>query len=171
VAGHFFRILQDTLFEDVLLHLARFTDPRKSARKHNLSLQCLPELVPDGLRAEVGVLVAEALSATASARDWRNRCLAHRDLGVALATAADPLPGVSRADVEVALAAFRKTLHRIERHYWGSETYYQMLLAKAGDADHLVYTLQRGIVAEEHRMARFRSGRTLPEDLQPVKEV
>ena len=35
-AGLFFRILQDTLWEDALLHLCRLTDPAKMHGKENL---------------------------------------------------------------------------------------------------------------------------------------
>ena len=39
-APYFFRIVQDSLWEDVLLHIARLTDPPKSAGKSNLTVQC-----------------------------------------------------------------------------------------------------------------------------------
>ena len=103
-AGHFFRILQDALFEDIILHLARLTDPAQSGHKHksqdNLSLWRLQMLVPETLSVEVADLVQEALAACSAPRVWRNKRLAHRDLTVALATADDPLSGISRGDVE-----------------------------------------------------------------------
>src|SRR5262245_20632655 len=40
-APRFARLIQDTLWEDVVLHIARLTDPPKSTGKHNLSLQSL----------------------------------------------------------------------------------------------------------------------------------
>jgi hypothetical protein len=170
VAGHFFRVLQDTLFEDVLLHLARLTDPTATGQKQNLTLRRLPALAPPALEPELSRLLGDVVSACVVARDRRNRRLAHRDLGVALATAGDPLPGISRADVEAALAAVRALLHCLERHYWGTETYYQMLLTH-GEADELVFWLHEGVRAEESRRERFRTGRPLPEDLEPRKEV
>jgi len=44
-AGLFFRIVQDTLWEDTLLHLARLTDRPTSMGKNNLSVQRLPSLI------------------------------------------------------------------------------------------------------------------------------
>ena len=41
----FFRIVQDTLFEDILVHIARLTDPPKSVGKPNLTIKRLPALV------------------------------------------------------------------------------------------------------------------------------
>lgn len=153
VAGHFFGIVQDVLFEDVLLHLARLTDPLQSIGKDNLSLQRLPEAVPNpAVAADVKALVDAALAACESARAWRNRRLAHRDLALALATSSDPLPGISRAHVESALAAIRAVLNRLEAHYWDSETAYEHFITEGGEADSLVYCLYAGTKAEDSRL-------------------
>jgi hypothetical protein len=174
-AGHFFRILQDALFEDIILHLARLTDPAQSGHKHkaqdNLSLRRLQLLVPDTLSVEVADLAQEALAACSAPRAWRNKRLAHRDLTVALATADDPLPGISRADVEKALAAFRKLLHRLEQHYWGSEVGYEHSLGGVGEADQLVYYLHKGLKAEQARHDRLISGKGLPEDIALSEDI
>lgn len=173
VAGHFFGVIQDTLFEDVLLHLSRLTDPpRSTKKKENLTLQRLPDLVPDkALAAEVKGLVEAAVTACDSARDWRNRRLAHRDLGLALATGSDPLPGISRAQVEIALEAVRAVLNRLASHYWRSETAYEHFISGGRGADALVWYLRKGLRAEERRMQRFRGGKPLPEDLEPEDEI
>lgn len=42
-AGQFFRVVQDTLRGDTLLHIARLTDSAKSAGKSNLSIRRLPD--------------------------------------------------------------------------------------------------------------------------------
>ena len=41
-APRFFRIVQDSLWEVTLLHIARLTDPPKSAGKDNLSIKRIP---------------------------------------------------------------------------------------------------------------------------------
>ena len=49
-AGHFFRMVQDGLWEGIVLHVARLTDPSHSqGRKdrQNLTLHNLPDLIPD----------------------------------------------------------------------------------------------------------------------------
>lgn len=175
-AGYLFRIIQDTVFEDVVLGLARLTDPIQTGRgqkqQGNLTLQRLPSLVADAqLRPELTVLVEAALDACTTPRTWRNKRLAHRDLAVALATVDDPLEGISRADIEVALAAFRALLNRLERHYWDSETYYDMVITNLGDADSLVYYLGKGLKAERAWRERLQAGTPLPEDLAPEEEV
>src|SRR5207249_7581748 len=79
-APRFARLIQDTLWEDVVLHIARLTDPPKSMGKHNLSVQSLSEHVSDpATRHKVEQLVAQAIARSEFCRDWRNRRLAHRD--------------------------------------------------------------------------------------------
>lgn len=167
VASHFFRLLQDALLEDTLLHLARLTDPPTSVGRANLTLRRLPALISDGqLAAQVESLVGVAQAACEPARLWRNRRLAHRDLALAVATATDPLPGISRADVQRALDAISAVLNRLERHYWNSHTCYELFITPANDADSLVYYLGKGLRAEQQRLERLREGKPLPEDLE-----
>lgn len=172
-AGYFFHIIQSTLFEDVVLGLARLTGHIRTGKKqNNLTLQSLPSLVSDcNLRDELTELADAALNTCTSMKKWRDKRLAHRDLAVALATAGDPLAGISRADVEGALAAFRTLLNKLERHYWDSEVYYQRSLTNLGDADSLVYYLSKGLQAERAWRERLEAGTPLPEDLAPQEEV
>ena len=170
-AGHFFRILQDTLFEEVILHIARLTGPQKSVGKENLTLQQLPSLAPPELQIEMKALLEKVLTVCKVTSDWRNKRLAHLDLKVALATSADPIPGISRANIEVALDTIRRLLHRLELHYWNSETYYQMLLTQHGEADDFVFYLQEGLNAVRAKQERLRTGQALPEDIAPPEEV
>ncbi len=73
----FFRIVQDALWYDILMHIARLTDPPKSRGKPNLTIRRLPELVGN---QELDSLVEEAKEAAEFCRDWRHRRIAHRDL-------------------------------------------------------------------------------------------
>jgi hypothetical protein len=164
-AGYFFGVLQHTMLDDVQLHLARLTDPARTMGHDNLSLRQLPELVTDPtLKSELMTLVDRAGNATTVARDWRNRRIAHSDLGLALATSADPLDGVSRADVETALDAVRKTVNRIEHHYFGGEVMYQHPDDHGGNANRLVRWLARGWRAHQRKHQRLADGKPYPED-------
>jgi hypothetical protein len=83
-AGAFFRIVQDSLWEDILLHISRLTDPPRSSGKDNLTLQRLARLVEDQLQPPLRTLLTTCSAACAFARDWRMRRIAHRDLALAL---------------------------------------------------------------------------------------
>jgi hypothetical protein len=64
VASPFFWQLQDMMWRDALLHLARVTDPPQSSGKDKPDVRGLPPLVPDeALRGEQQTLVSLALSA------------------------------------------------------------------------------------------------------------
>ena len=82
LAPFFWWNIQTVMWEDVLLHISRLTD----APKKRLTVKQLPNLCRDdeSVREELEKRIADAVSATRFARDWRNRRIAHRDLETAL---------------------------------------------------------------------------------------
>src|SRR5262249_36780520 len=103
-APAFFQELQRMMWEDVLLHLFRLTDPPQSVGHDNLTLQRLPKLISDqNLLSQVKPLVDRAVQRTKFARDWRNRRLAHKELPPPAGQPAQALAPASRQDVEGAL--------------------------------------------------------------------
>jgi len=170
-APFFFRLVQDVLWKDVLLHIARLTDPPKHQKFENLTLRRLPDGVSDGgLADELRSLVRTALERCEFARQWRNKRLAHRDLALAIDAKAAPLPAVSRQQVEEALASVRTIMNRLHDFYLQGAVAYERFLAH-DDADALVCHLAVGARFEERQRERCREGRPLPEDLEPAPEV
>lgn len=166
-AGFFFGVVQRVMWDDALLHVARLMDPPRSMGKDNLTLLRLPEVVENAaLSARVAPLVEAAVSACGFARDLRNRRLAHQDLQLALDSGAEPLPGVSRAQMEEALAAMRAVLNEIEGHYWNSSTAFEHVLAPRSDAESLTHYLSEALKAERKQLERWSRGEVLPEDLE-----
>lgn len=163
-APAFFRIVQDTLWEDVLLHIARLTDSPQSVGKPNLSVRRLPSAIVDpATRSEVEDLIAKALSASEFCRDWRNRHIAHRDLGLALGHGVDPLKPASREKVRQALSALVAVLNSVALHYRNSTTYFDVGVLTGG-AVTLLYVLDDGLKADVHRNDRLTNGTYSPED-------
>ncbi len=163
-AGEFFRIVQDGLWEDALLHIARLTDSPQSMGKDNLSIRALPPLIRDPeIRRTVQELVETSLKKTEFARDWRNRHIAHKDLKLALAEGAEPLKPASRAAVGEALAAIADVLNAISKSYLDSTTLFEGLGAGHG-AEALIYVLDDGLKAEEERRDRLKKGEVRPDD-------
>lgn len=166
-AGLFFRIVQDTLWEDTLLHLCRLTDPPQSVGRSNLTLRALPPLVNNSaLRAEVSALVDQAVHATAFARDWRNRRLSHHDLALAIDSCAQPLAPASRTHVSDALAAVHAVLNRISERLLQAALANHVITPTTGGVS-LMLLLRDGIEARDARRERLRRGEPLPEDLGP----
>lgn len=173
-AGLFFRIVQDALWEDALLHLTRLTDPPCSARnknKKNLTLRRLPSLVDDdSLRRQLNALLTQAQIKTAFARDWRDRHIAHRDLANALGEGAKPLTGASQNHVDEALRALASVINCVHTFYLKSELIFDVITPMTGSVA-LLYVLRDGLTAKERRLERLRAGQLGPDDLGPARAV
>lgn len=140
-AGYFFSVIEEVQWQDIVLHLARLTDPPQTFGKHNLSLRALPALITDSsFKVAVGTLLATVETQTAFAREWRNRQLAHTDRALALQQSARALPTVNRGQISAALAAMRDLLNALELKYCDGTMVYEM---PAGwDAEALVRCLE-----------------------------
>jgi hypothetical protein len=166
-AGFFFQVVQDVMWSDTMLHIARLTDAPRSAGKDNLTLSRLAGAIEDAaLATRVAALVESAKTETAFVRDWRNRHLAHRDLQLALDSGAQPLPAVSHDQMERALAALRSVMNEIQLQYWDSTTAYEFFVARS-DAESLTYYLSEAVKAEREQRARWSRGEARPEDFSP----
>jgi HEPN superfamily AbiU2-like protein len=163
-AGHFFRLVQDMGWEDTLLHLARLTDSPKSSGRENLTIRRLPALVPDQeTRLAVTELVALAIAKTKFCRDWRNRHIAHRDLGLALAEGAAPLEPASRALVNDALGSISDVMNALSVRYLDSTTLFEGIASLSG-AVSLLYVIDDGLRMQQERRERLQAGEYRPED-------
>lgn len=165
-APFFFRVVQDVLWRDVLLHIARMTDPPRQGRFENLTLRRLPEMVADTkLAQELPALIEIALARSKFARGWRNRSLAHQDLSLAIDSKTEPLPRASRQHVEEALESFRKVLNTLHACYLPGEVAYEHVLTH-DDASDLVHNLAVAVWFEQRQIEMLRQGKPLPEDFE-----
>ncbi len=170
-APAFTRIVQDALWEGVILHIARLTDPPKSMGKTNLSVCALEDAISDPeLKAKVSSSVKDALLASEFCRDWRNRHLAHRDLDLALKRGAKPLETASRLKVKEALDGLSNVLNALSQHYFDSSTMFDLDLrigGGSGGAMSLLHIIDVGVQAEKSQKERRRSGHFDPNDYRP----
>lgn len=165
-APAFFRVVQDTLWEDVLMHICRLTDPPKSAGRPNLTCQRLgPLLTDERVQDSLAAAISAALLASEFCRDWRNRRIAHHDLDLAFGTGADPLLPASREGVKAALSAIAKVLDTVSSHFANGTTFFGAG-ANSGDAHSLLYVLDDGLACERERRARLRAGTATNEDFR-----
>jgi len=151
-APAFFASLQTTLWDDVLLHLCRLTDPEMSVGKKNLTLQCLPSLISDtDLIKLVDEALKQAKDKTSFARQWRNRRLAHRAFPEGITKDAESVNPGSRQDVEEALATIRNVMNCIERHYMGTTVLYEHSEEALGNTEALLACLKKGVEEKRRR--------------------
>jgi HEPN superfamily AbiU2-like protein len=160
-AGSFFHVIKKVLWDDVVLHIARLTDPAESPGKNkkNLSLSGLKPFLrePPALVLEIENLLTRAQADASFTRDWRNRHLAHRDLDLVIGKGVTPLDGISRENMERALTAIRAVLNKIEWHYWQGKTEFKQVIVR-DDAESLIHYLEHAIEAEkQQQQGRFPS--------------
>ena len=149
-APAFFHQHQRMIWENVLLHLCRITDPIQSMGHGHLTIMRIPDAIPDpALRAVVKSLVDDAKQKTQFARDWRNRCLAHQELRLSQSQVVAPLPPASRKNVEDALGAIRRAMNHIERHYLNESVLYEHSIEALGGVETLIARLTKGIGSEK----------------------
>jgi hypothetical protein len=165
-APSFCRLIQDSLWDGVLLHIARLTDPATSFGKPNLSLLALINLIDrPATKAKVKTLVQASLVSAAFARDWRNRNIAHKDLQLALANPSQPLAQASRALVAKALEDLAAVLNCIALDYLNSTSFFEGG-PEAGGALELLYVLDDGLAIRRGKRARLEAGEYNAADFQ-----
>jgi hypothetical protein len=166
-APAFFRIVQDSLWEDTIIHIARLTDPPKSVGKENLTVQALPPLIADPqVTKNVANLVQTAIRASDYCRDWRHRHIAHRDLKLSVEKGAAPLKPASRDKMKRAIQAIADVLNAVSLHYSESTTVFD-IGGLPGGASTLLYVLNDGIKAQKERRERLKRGEIREDDFGP----
>jgi AbiU2 len=164
-APAFCRLAQDSIWENVLLHIARLTDPPATAKKQNLTIQRLPPLIDrTNSRSLVDSKVRDALTTCSFARDWRNRHIAHSDLDLKVSATARPLEFASRQSVKLALTTLSDVLNCVATEYQDSTSRFEAL---DGDALTLLYVIDDGLRAHEQRRQRLKDGIHDPDAFKP----
>jgi len=160
----FFRLVQNSLWEGTLLHLARLTDPPETGKKSNLTIKRLPELIDDPDAAKrVLSLINKADEATGFCRDWRNRHIAHRDLDLALENGITPLKSASRLSVKEALKAVAEVLRAVSLHTMDTDILFNTPASPYG-AGKLIYVIHDGLEVTKKRPEKFERGEYNPTD-------
>ena len=132
-AGLFFKIVQDELWDSVLLGVSRMTDPPATGKNKNLTVQSLPPLITDSaLRVEAQDLCTKAVAAAEFAREHRNKRIAHQDHNYLSNRNSNPLSGISRAAVENMLAVLRDVLNLLDNHFRDNTVLYEDFVDDSG---------------------------------------
>jgi hypothetical protein len=142
-AALFFQIIQDELWDSVLLRIAALTDAPEMRGRKNLSIRALPALMPNvELTDEIQKLCDEALKETEFAREHRNKRIAHNDHDYHVNRAAVSLNGISRAKVELMLDTIRKVMAVVNSKLRDVDCRYDIFIDYSG-ARALVHKLRK----------------------------
>ncbi|MDR6236777.1 hypothetical protein [Pseudomonas oryzihabitans] len=133
-AGLFFKIVQDELWDSVLLGISRMTDPAATKHNKNLTINSLPPLIKNNpkLRMEVEELCQQAVFASSFAREHRNKRIAHQDHAAYANRKTSELSGISRKLIEGMLKALRETLNRIDNELRDTTVFYEDFIDESG---------------------------------------
>lgn len=115
-------------------------------------------------KERISAAVETAKCATEFCRDLPNCRIAHRDLKLAIAEGAKPLPAVSRAMVKQALESIAAVLNVVTEHYTDSTTRFDMPGADGGAS--LIYVIDDGLKAATQREERIRQDKWNKEDIE-----
>ncbi len=143
-----FRWLETIMRNDVVLAITRLTDPPRTGKHANASLERLVELIEPHVVDSVALAgwksdLAVLKTAVEPLRDLRNRFLAHDNMATALDYHPLPPPGFSRADVEALLERIRGLFESIEEKFCGSHTPHESVDAQGGEQ--LIASLERAV--------------------------
>lgn len=142
-AGGLFGVVQEVLYDDLVLAVFRLHDPAKSGKFENLSLPSLVGAVR-GVNSQLAASLARGSGDLVALLDpyaeWRNKRIAHNDLETAKAQyfGSSPLEGPSREVIARALAIACGVLNEVAAAYGEGETRYGEVILAAGDGDALV---------------------------------
>ncbi len=159
-ASLFFRIVQQTFFEDTLLGISRLTDPAETFGKKNRCLALLIIRFEDLGLSDLCITLKDNLeninTLCVPFREWRNKKISHSDLNTALKVSSDPLPGISRKDVENTLLEIRNFMNNVNSYFDESHTLYEHFITFSG-GDILLGKLKLAEEYEKLKMDKFRS--------------
>jgi len=133
-AGLFFKIVQDELWDSVLLGISRMTDPATTKHNKNLTINALPLLIKNNfpLRLEVEELCQHAVHVSSFAREHRNKRIAHQDHAYYANRKTSELSGISQKLIEDMLKALRDTLNRIDGELRDTTVLYEEFVDESG---------------------------------------
>ena len=158
-------MVQDIMWDAILVHIARLTDSPITFGRKNLTIKNIADFIEDvNLKTRVEQLVQTMLKATEFCRDWRHRLIAHRDLDLALNDPSAVVPTANKQQVDEALKAIAKVLNAVEEHYADAHTIFDFGGPHNGSVT-LLYLIQRGLKANQEREERLLKGEHLEADL------
>jgi hypothetical protein len=167
VAPFFFFTVQNILWENLLLGVARITDPPETFKKKNTTLQTIGQHLADsGFKVEFEKDLNDILMECQFCRDWRNRWIAHMDyeLGVNRENA-KPLEQASRLKLRLTIEKIHSLYNKISLKYLDSTTAWQMLSSDRG-AISLLYRMEDGLRFDEEVHKKKLSGGWEPDNFQ-----
>lgn len=144
-ASSFFARQEIILRHDILTRIIRLADDAKTLRKDNASLRKLLNdikgFISEELQAELENDYVKFKEDTKKIKILRDKKIAHADYLVVLKYI-EPLPSVSRLEIEEALDDIRTLMNKIEMHFKKATTAFEYPIS-SNQAESLIWALEK----------------------------
>jgi len=140
-APGFFRMVEETWSDDLILHICRMTDQGNDV----LTVRLIPKLVTVALRDDVNSRLRTLIAAADFARDWRDRRIAHRNIALALDRSAEPLSVADKQAFTRAIEAIDELLHFVDHHFTNAGRVMYDHLDTLGGVQSVLDIVERGL--------------------------
>ena len=137
-----FQVIEEAVRRDMTMAICRLADPAQTFAdkdKQNCSLETLIGRC-DPIQ-EVKGLLAEFQKIVAPIKKYRDKRIAHNDLAAALRPQENPLPDISRSDVDKALQLASRILNAVGQRY-APDNQWSFRSVPFGGADTLMHWLR-----------------------------
>ena len=137
-----FNMIFDSLLNDITMAICRLSDPSKSGRdleRYNLSFSTLVDMCDqiEGLKE----LLKDFRNVCKPITQTRNRRVGHRDLDTAIRPLENPLPGITKQQIERILKTATDFLNTVYKNYDNGFLVFHMVVP--GGADALIFWLTK----------------------------
>jgi hypothetical protein len=150
-AATYFRITQDVLLSDILIHIGRITDKPKIQGNENLSLEQIIARLDKNKYSDLVKTLEEKMEniriLSRGIRQYRNKRLAHQDIRIALKKA-EVMPEVTFGSIRSTLEAICDFMNGCELYFCDNEMAYEAFAMRA-DGKALITRLKKAIAYDE----------------------
>lgn len=155
-SSFFFFTVQEVLRDDILLTIARLTDPPKSMGKMNMTLKSIGGFLRETEKPRHESDLEDILNDSMFCRDWRNRKIAHMDYKLfANLTAAGPLEPATKERLEQIVFKIQKLYNRVSNDYLNEETIFSFNVTGATS---ILRTIENGLRFKDEVDKQMREG-------------
>lgn len=157
-APFFFMTIQKVLSENIMLGIARLTDPPKTGRRKNITLKAFLDFIQEESTRKQFQIHLDQVDLDASfARDWRNRWIAHMDHELATDPKIKPLEPASKEKLRIAIESIHEIYNKAEEAFLNTTTSFKFLSTHKG-ALSLLIRVEDGLLLEKEHYARELKG-------------
>ena len=135
-----FNIIEESLRNDMTMTICRLCDPPISFSKENLSLATLVEKC--NVIEDLDARLIEFQSACKPISRLRNKQVGHNDLNTKISPRNNPLPGITRTQIEKIIELASEILKKVEFYYSRGDLYFHTI--SRGGAKDLIFWLKAG---------------------------